>query len=488
MDKKILETLEYDKITAMLETHARCQIGKERARKLEPLTELAELNAERDLTSEAEAVLFRLGQSPIDEFPDTRDTLKRIKADSALSMRELLDIASCLRAIRIAKSALTKESDQMRLAAMAVNLPSYKFIEDELNRCILNEDEMFDGASPALSRIRRELRVANEKVREKLNSMIRSSTYQQYLQDPIITMRNGRFVIPVKQEYRKQIPGLIHDQSGSGQTLFIEPAAVVELGNTFKKLLAQERDEIERILSELTSMVAPYGEDIYNALILLGEIDLRFAKAQLARDMNAVRPEMNDELRIRIVRGRHPLLDKAKAVPIDIWLGEDFKTLIITGPNTGGKTVTLKTVGLFTLMAQAGMFVPADVGTRLGVFKNVYADIGDEQSIEQSLSTFSSHMTRLVGILKNADDKSLVLLDELGAGTDPIEGAALAMSILETLYGRRSTTLATTHYSEIKAFALARDGMENASMEFDIDKLCPTYRVFIGIPGKSNPF
>lgn len=488
MDKKILETLEYDKITAMLETHARCQIGKERARKLEPLTELAELNAELDLTSEAEAVLFRLGQSPIDEFPDTRDTLKRIKAVSALSMRELLDIASCLRAIRIAKSALTKESDQMRLAAMAVNLPSYKFIEDELNRCILNEDEMFDGASPALSRIRRELRVANEKVREKLNSMIRSSTYQQYLQDPIITMRNGRFVIPVKQEYRKQIPGLIHDQSGSGQTLFIEPAAVVELGNTFKKLLAQERDEIERILSELTSMVAPYGEDIYNALILLGEIDLRFAKAQLARDMNAVRPEMNDELRIRIVRGRHPLLDKAKAVPIDIWLGEDFKTLIITGPNTGGKTVTLKTVGLFTLMAQAGMFVPADVGTRLGVFKNVYADIGDEQSIEQSLSTFSSHMTRLVGILKNADDKSLVLLDELGAGTDPIEGAALAMSILETLYGRRSTTLATTHYSEIKAFALARDGMENASMEFDIDKLCPTYRLFIGIPGKSNAF
>lgn len=488
MDKKILETLEYDKITAMLETHARCQIGKERARKLEPLTELAELNAELDLTSEAEAVLFRLGQSPIDEFPDTRDTLKRIKAVSALSMRELLDIASCLRAIRIAKSALTKEPDQMRLAAMAVNLPSYKFIEDELNRCILNEDEMFDGASPALSRIRRELRVANEKVREKLNSMIRSSTYQQYLQDPIITMRNGRFVIPVKQEYRKQIPGLIHDQSGSGQTLFIEPAAVVELGNTFKKLLAQERDEIERILSELTSMVAPYGEDIYNALILLGEIDLRFAKAQLARDMNAVRPEMNDELRIRIVRGRHPLLDKAKAVPIDIWLGEDFKTLIITGPNTGGKTVTLKTVGLFTLMAQAGMFVPADVGTRLGVFKNVYADIGDEQSIEQSLSTFSSHMTRLVGILKNADDKSLVLLDELGAGTDPIEGAALAMSILETLYGRRSTTLATTHYSEIKAFALAREGMENASMEFDIDKLCPTYRLFIGIPGKSNAF
>lgn len=488
MDKKILETLEYDKITAMLETHARCQIGKERARKLEPLTELAELNAELDLTSEAEAVLFRLGQSPVDEFPDTRDTLKRIKAVSALSMRELLDIASCLRAIRIAKSALTKEPNQMRLAAMAVNLPSYKFIEDELNRCILNEDEMFDGASPALSRIRRELRVANEKVREKLNSMIRSSTYQQYLQDPIITMRNGRFVIPVKQEYRKQIPGLIHDQSGSGQTLFIEPAAVVELGNTFKKLLAQERDEIERILSELTSMVAPYGEDIYNALILLGEIDLRFAKAQLARDMNAVRPEMNDELRIRIVRGRHPLLDKAKAVPIDIWLGEDFKTLIITGPNTGGKTVTLKTVGLFTLMAQAGMFVPADVGTRLGVFKNVYADIGDEQSIEQSLSTFSSHMTRLVGILKNADDKSLVLLDELGAGTDPIEGAALAMSILETLYGRRSTTLATTHYSEIKAFALARDGMENASMEFDIDKLCPTYRLFIGIPGKSNAF
>lgn len=488
MNKRLLETLEYDKILSMLSTHAKCCVGKENAARLRPLSDKNEICGELELTAEAEALLYKLGNSPVDDFPDMRDALKRIRAVACLSMHELLCIASCLRAIRVAKTSLTKEDAQPRLKAMAVNLPSYLFIEDEIKRCIINEDEMFDGASPALSRIRREIKVVNERVREKLNSMIRSSTYQKYLQEPIITMRNGRFVIPVKQENQRQIPGLVHDRSGSGQTLFIEPSAVVELGNSYKRLMAEERDEVERILTELTAMVAPYGNDIYEALILIGEIDLRFAKAALARDMRAVRPEMNAQGSIRIVRGRHPLLPKETAVPIDIWLGQDFKTLIITGPNTGGKTVTLKTVGLFTLMAQSGMFVPADIGTQLAVFSNVYADIGDEQSIEQSLSTFSSHMTRLVDILNNADSDSLALLDELGAGTDPVEGAALAMSILESLHERGAVTLATTHYSEIKAFALARGGMENASMEFDIDRLCPTYRMFIGIPGKSNAF
>ena len=406
-----------------------------------------------------------------------------------LSTGELLGIASCLKAARIAKDILAKEvGEESYLYNLAGLLITHRSAEEEINRCIINEDEIFDGASPALARIRRAMRLANEKVREKLNSMIRSTAYQKYLQEPIITIRNGRFVIPVKQEYRQQVPGLIHDQSSSGATLFIEPSAVVELGNEYKKLLAEEADEIERILTELTAMLAPYADEIREDLNIMGQIDLVFAKAKLSRELNAVMPRLNRNNYVRIVRGRHPLISSDRVVPIDIWIGSDYRSLIITGPNTGGKTVTLKIVGLFALMVQSGIFVPANEGSEFPVFEHIYADIGDEQSIEQSLSTFSSHMKNIVGILDKADENSLVLLDELGAGTDPIEGAALAMSILEELNDRHCICVSTTHYSEIKAFAMTHEGMENASMEFDIDRLCPTYRLYIGIPGKSNAF
>ncbi len=489
---KVLKTLEYDKILAQLKLRCGCCVSRELSEELKPKTEIDDVRADLTLTREAETYFLRSGYSPVDDFPDMRSALKRMNAVLFLNCEELLNIGKCLRAIRVAREQLvpsSMESEEVSLIAnLASGLISHKYLEDEINRCILNEDDLFDGASPALARIRREKRIANERVREKLNSIIRSQTFSKYLQDPLITIRNGRFVVPVKQEYRQQIPGLIHDQSGSGQTLFVEPTAVVELGNEFKKLVIEEQAEIERILTELTAAIKPSANDIYEDLMILGKIDLSFAKAKLAKEMRAVEPNINSEGRIRIIRGRHPLIPSYSVVPIDIRLGIDFRTLIVTGPNTGGKTVTLKTAGLFTLMAQSGMFVPANVGTETAVFESIFADIGDEQSIEQSLSTFSSHMKNIVGILEDADDRSLVLLDELGAGTDPIEGAALAMSILEELHSRGAYTAATTHYSEIKAFALTHEGMENASMEFDVDKLCPTYRLFIGIPGKSNAF
>lgn len=489
MEKRVLKTLEYDKILAMLKERASCCISRELVDTMEPSGDFDTVERELKLTAEAETLFYKTGRSPVDDFPDMRHCLERMHAALFLSTGELLGIASCLKAARIAKDILAKEvGEESYLYNLAGLLITHRSAEEEINRCIINEDEIFDGASPALARIRRAMRLANEKVREKLNSMIRSTAYQKYLQEPIITIRNGRFVIPVKQEYRQQVPGLIHDQSSSGATLFIEPSAVVELGNEYKKLLAEEADEIERILTELTAMLAPYADEIREDLNIMGQIDLVFAKAKLSRELNAVMPRLNRSNYVRIVRGRHPLIPADKVVPIDIWIGRDYRSLIITGPNTGGKTVTLKIVGLFALMVQSGIFVPANEGSEFPVFEHIYADIGDEQSIEQSLSTFSSHMKNIVGILDNADENSLVLLDELGAGTDPIEGAALAMSILEELNDRHCICVSTTHYSEIKAFAMTHEGMENASMEFDIDRLCPTYRLYIGIPGKSNAF
>lgn len=489
MGKRVLKTLEYDKILAMLKERASCCVSRELVDTMEPSGDFDTVERELKLTAEAETLFYKTGRSPVDDFPDMRHCLERMHAALFLSTGELLGIASCLKAARIAKDILAKEvGEESYLYNLAGLLITHRSAEEEINRCIINEDEIFDGASPALARIRRAMRLANEKVREKLNSMIRSTAYQKYLQEPIITIRNGRFVIPVKQEYRQQVPGLIHDQSSSGATLFIEPSAVVELGNEYKKLLAEEADEIERILTELTAMLAPYADEIREDLNIMGQIDLVFAKAKLSRELNAVMPRLNRNNYVRIVRGRHPLIPADRVVPIDIWIGRDYRSLIITGPNTGGKTVTLKIVGLFALMVQSGIFVPANEGSEFPVFEHIYADIGDEQSIEQSLSTFSSHMKNIVGILDKADENSLVLLDELGAGTDPIEGAALAMSILEELNNRRCTCVSTTHYSEIKAFAMTHEGMENASMEFDIDRLCPTYRLYIGIPGKSNAF
>lgn len=489
MEKRALKTLEYDKILAMLKERASCCVSRELVNTMEPSGDFDTVERELKLTAEAETLFYKTGRSPVDDFPDMRHCLERMHAALFLSTGELLGIASCLKAARIAKDILAKEvGEESYLYNLAGLLITHRSAEEEITRCIINEDEIFDGASPALARIRRAMRLANEKVREKLNSMIRSAAYQKYLQEPIITIRNGRFVIPVKQEYRQQVPGLIHDQSSSGATLFIEPSAVVELGNEYKKLLAEEADEIERILTELTAMLAPYADEIREDLNIMGQIDLVFAKAKLSRELNAVMPRLNRNNYVRIVRGRHPLIPADRVVPIDIWIGRDYRSLIITGPNTGGKTVTLKIVGLFALMVQSGIFVPANEGSEFPVFEHIYADIGDEQSIEQSLSTFSSHMKNIVGILDKADENSLVLLDELSAGTDPIEGAALAMSILEELNDRHCICVSTTHYSEIKAFAMTHEGMENASMEFDIDRLCPTYRLYIGIPGKSNAF
>ena len=491
METKTLKTLEYDKIITELTKRASCCISRELCQKITPCDTYDGMKASLDLTSQAGAVFIRSGYSPVDDFPDVRAQLKKIRAVLFLSCGELLSVAHAMRAIRTCRDMLIRSDTGATLLGMAHTLITDDYTENEINRCILNEDEVADGASPELSRIRRQIRLTNDKIRDRLNTYIRSQSYQKYLQDPVITQRNGRFVILVKSECRGNIPGLIHDQSGTGQTLYIEPAPIVEMGNDLRKLHAEEQAEIERILTALTALIVPHADAIYDSLLVLGDIDAAFAKARLAREMRAICPKTNAEGRIRIVRGRHPLIPEERVVPLDIWLGEDFHTLIITGPNTGGKTVTLKTVGLFTLLAMSGMFVPAAEGTEISFFRNVFADIGDEQSIEQSLSTFSSHMKNIVHILNEVmfySKESLILLDELGAGTDPIEGAALAMAILEKLHSDGCTTLATTHYSEIKAFALAREGMENASMEFDVNTLSPTYRLFIGIPGKSNAF
>ena len=489
MTERSLRVLEFHKIRAELSKYCMSDMGREKCEALVPTNRIAEVRRMQQETEEARVVLTYLGGTPMIPFADVRASLHLAEIGSALSLRALLDIAACLRAARAARDALVTDRDNTpMLTANASRLSTNRTLEQAIGDAILSEEEIADRASPELFTIRRKMRSCNERVRERLNGMIHSPTTQKYLQEAIITMRADRYVLPVKQEYRGMVPGIVHDQSATGATIFVEPMAVVEIGNELKQLIASEKAEIDRILRALSAQVAPDAAAIADNLAILAQLDFAFAKASLAREMMACEPKVNDEGRIDIRRGRHPLIDPQKVVPLDIRLGADFTTLIITGPNTGGKTVTLKTTGLFTLMAQSGLQVPAEHGTELAVFDDVFADIGDEQSIEQSLSTFSGHMTNIVSILTQVTPDSLVLFDELGAGTDPTEGAALAQAILSTLLDMHTRTVATTHYSELKEYALTTENVENASVEFDVTTLRPTYRLSIGIPGKSNAF
>ena len=490
MNEKVLKTLEYDKIIDQLAALAGSTLAKDKCKNLKPFSILSEIQAAQRETSDALSRLLRRGNISFSGVTDVRGTLKRLEIGSILSMEELLRICKLLEVCARVKSYSRKDAGEDTgdsLDDLFEALQPLTPVSSEIRRCIISEDELSDDASPALFRLRRSMRQTNDRVHAQLASMVNGSV-RSYLQDAVITMRNGRYCIPVRAEYRGQVPGMIHDQSSTGSTLFIEPMAVVKLNNELRELEMKEEQEIEVILSTLSSLVAQETETIRDDLTLLTQLDVIFAKAQLSRSYHGSEPGFNEKGWINIKKGRHPLLDKKKVVPIDIHLGKDFQLLIITGPNTGGKTVSLKTVGLFTLMGQAGLHIPAFDGSELAVFEEVFADIGDEQSIEQSLSTFSSHMTNIVSILEKATSRSLALFDELGAGTDPVEGAALAISILSNLHRRGTRTMATTHYSELKVFALSSPGVENGCCEFNVETLRPTYRLLIGVPGKSNAF
>ena len=489
MNERALRVLEFTKIREMLASYALSEFGRKKCLALTPLSDFAEVNRALDETEEAVVALTFLGGHPMTPFDDISEYLALAGKGSTLSQKALLSVAETLRSARAARSALVTDRENTPIiTAMASRLQPMRQLEEDITEAILSEDEISDHASPALLDIRRHIRSANDRIREKLNSMAHGAAYSKYLMESIVTVRDGRYVLPVKQEYRQHVPGLVHDQSATGATLFIEPMAVVEMGNELKEWHMKERAEIERILAALSAQVADGGDLIAQNLSILQHLDFAFAKGMLSRELECVRPKMNEAGKINLVRVRHPLINREKVVPCSLWLGDDFTSLIITGPNTGGKTVTLKTLGLMTLMAQSGLHVPGALGTELSTFEEVYADIGDEQSIEQSLSTFSSHMTNIVGIMNAVTPRDLVLFDELGAGTDPTEGAALAQVILDALLKIHVRTAATTHYSELKAYALSTKGVENASVEFDVATLRPTYRLSIGVPGKSNAF
>lgn len=492
MLKRVLRVLEFEKIKESLIKHASSSLGKERAENLEPSYDLAEIVKFQEETDEAAKVLRLKGQAPLGGIFDVRPHIKRAQIGGGLSAAELLDIASTIYGGRQIKSfieGLIEDDISLPILNGYVEqvLPLIE-LERKIKYCIDDHGYVMDGASDKLRGIRQTLRTAESRLREKLESMTRSSSAQKMLSDAIITIRNDRFVIPVKQEYRHAYGGIVHDQSASGATLFIEPQAVVALNNQLQEARVKEKQEVERILQELTIAVAEEAESILHNVKVLAEIDFMFAKASYGQSIKASKPKMNDEGRIRLFKARHPLIDIDLVVPNDIILGEDYSSIVITGPNTGGKTVTLKTLGLLTLMAQSGLAIPALDGSEMAVFSSVYADIGDEQSIEQSLSTFSSHMTNIVEILKRVDTESLVLFDELGAGTDPQEGAALAIAILDDVYNRGAKVVATTHYPELKAYGYNRTGVINASVEFDVETLSPTYRLLLGVPGRSNAF
>ena len=490
MNTKVLTTLEYTKIIDLLTEKADSEPGKKLCRELVPSTDLSAIRTAQRETKDALARLFRIGSTSFGSNRDLGFSIRSLEIGSSLSMSELLKLASFLDNVSRIKTYGKKEREDFpndSLDAYFEGLTPMTQLANEINRCILSEEEMADDASPRLKSIRRSKLSTNEKIHSQLTSMV-NGAYRTFLQDAVITMRDNRYCIPVKAEYKSQVSGMVHDQSSTGSTFFIEPAAVVNLNNQLKELDLQEQEEIEVILGDLSCQAAVHTAELAADQKIMTTLDFIFAKAKLAMEQNATEPIFNTEHYIQIRKGRHPLLDKKKAVPIDVRLGKDFDLLVITGPNTGGKTVSLKTVGLFTLMGQAGLHIPALDRSELSIFSEVYADIGDEQSIEQSLSTFSSHMTRVVHILQHADADSLCLFDELGAGTDPTEGAALAIAILNYLHDRGIRTMATTHYSELKIYALSTNFVENACCEFDVETLRPTYRLLIGIPGKSNAF
>ncbi len=489
MNEKTYRVLEYNKILDLLSAEAASTITKNVIDKMKPELDvflIKELLAE---TTEAVSVIMRKGALPLGSFYDIKNSIYQADKGSTLTMKQLLEILYNLHVTRNAASFLKSDLPELPIIkGLAEVLSIQKRLEDDIDRCILSEDEMADSASPELKSIRRNIQRQNEAIRAKINQILNSSENRTMLQDSIVTMRQGRYVVPVKQEHKAKFSGIVHDQSSTGATLFIEPQAIVNLNNELRELELAEKIEIERILAELTAFVADVKDELLNNQDILLKLDFIFAKGKLSVKLKGSEPEINTQGVLRIKDGRHPLIAKDKVVPISIGIGHKYNTLVITGPNTGGKTVTLKTVGLFVLMAQSGLHVPAGSGTEMPVFRKVFADIGDEQSIEQSLSTFSSHMKNIVDIVENSGKETLILLDELGAGTDPTEGAALAISILEHLYDKGTKTIATTHYTELKKYAIATRGVENASMEFDVETLSPTYRLTIGTPGKSNAF
>ena len=490
MNNKTLIKLEFDKIISMLENEASSFRGKQLCRRLKPVTDLTKIDLLQEQTAAAFTRIIKKGRISFGDAAPVEESLKRLEIGGALNTAELLRICRLLSNTARAKSYGRHDTQEDLADCLDIyfdGLEPLTPLSNEIERCIISEDEISDDASSALKHIRRSINNLNDRVHTTLSGLVHGSL-RTYLQDALITMRGDRYCIPVKAEYRSQVQGLIHDQSASGSTLFIEPMAIVKLNNDLKELYVQEQDEIRKILASLSEEAAQYIEEIRTDYRSLTDLDFIFARGALALTMRASRPILNEEGRIRIREGRHPLLDQKKVVPITVSLGDEFSLLIITGPNTGGKTVSLKTVGLLTLMGQAGLHIPAGDRSEIAVFRQVYADIGDEQSIEQSLSTFSSHMTNIVSFLKKVDDRSLVLFDELGAGTDPTEGAALAIAILSHLHKRNIRTMATTHYSELKIYALSTPGVENACCEFDVESLRPTYRLLIGIPGKSNAF
>ena len=489
MNKKGLKVLEYNKIIELLSSQAGSEMAKEKLKALTPSDNAAEIREHLSETTEAVSVIVRKGSLPVGQIYDIENPMHLARKGGSLTMRQLLQV---LYNLKVASNVVTfLKSDLPPLPiinGMAEVIVTFPRLAERIDRCILSEDEMADSASPELRNIRRDIVRQNDAIRNRLNNILNSSTSKTYLQDAIVTMRDGRYVVPVKAENRAKIPGIVHDQSGSGATLFIEPQAVVELNNKLRELELAEKAEIERILAELSSNVAEHFHDIMNNQKLLIDMDVIFAKGKLSCMMQAEEPAIDEGGYLDLKEARHPLIDPKKVVPINVSIGKDYNTLVITGPNTGGKTVTLKTIGLLAMMCQSGLHIPAAGTSRMPVYKDIFADIGDEQSIEQSLSTFSSHMRNTVELVEKADIGTLVLLDELGAGTDPTEGAALAIAILERLAAQGAQTVATTHYNELKKYALSTPGVENASMEFNVETLSPTYRLSIGVPGKSNAF